>query len=325
MRDAILDFSKQFSFEPRLENAEQLFRGRRYIISGMGGSHLAADIIRSWKPSLDLIIHEDYGLPAISDEQLNGVIFIASSHSGNTEEVIDGLEAALERHIPVAVIATGGKLLEIAQSRHLAFIRMPAEGIQPRSALGYSLLSLLKLLGEEESFAEAASLATVLNPEEFEMRGEELARRMQGRVPLVYTSACNAGIGYNWKIKFNETGKIPAFASVLPEANHNEMTGFDVCAGTAKLSQSFFVVMLGDREDDLRVQKRMVVLQQLYETRSIPVLALVLDGASRLERIFRSLILADWTALATAEMYGANPNDVPMVEEFKKLINRPTA
>lgn len=320
MRDAMLGFSKQFSFEPRIENAEQLVPSRRFIISGMGGSHLAADLIRSWKPSPDLIIHEDYGLPAVSRERLDGTLFIASSHSGNTEEVIDGLETALKLNLPAAVIATGGKLLEIARSRNLPFIQMPAEGIQPRSALGYSFLSLLRLLGDDEGFAEAAGLASLLNPAEFEMRGKDLARRMPGRVPLMYTSTRNAGVGYNWKIKFNETGKIPAFASVLPEANHNEMTGFDVRGDAAKFSQLFFVIMLGDTEDDPRVQKRMAVVQSLYEARSIPVLAAALDGASRLERIFRSLILADWTALATAEMYGADPNEVPMVEEFKKLI-----
>ena len=38
-------------------------------------------------------------------------------------------------------------------------------------------------------------------------------------------------------------------------------------------------------------------------------------------KIFSSLLLADWTAYYTALAYGLEPEQVPMVEEFKKLIS----
>jgi len=64
----------------------------------------------------------------------------------------------------------------------------------------------------------------------------------------------------------------------------------------------------------------MHVAERLLEERGFEVLALELEGASVLEKIFKSLLIADWTALHTSTLYGTEPEQVPMIEEFKKLI-----
>jgi hypothetical protein len=50
------------------------------------------------------------------------------------------------------------------------------------------------------------------------------------------------------------------------------------------------------------------------------VLALEIGGRTRSHKIFSSLILADWAAYYLALKYNVEPEQVPMVEEFKKLI-----
>jgi glucose/mannose-6-phosphate isomerase len=139
-------------------------------------------------------------------------------------------------------------------------------------------------------------------------------------VPVIYTSAKNAAIGYNWKIKFNETGKIPAFTNVVPELNHNEMTGFDAKEKTVALSRGFRFIFLKDGLDDRRILKRMSVLEKLYHDRGFKVEIVLLQGKNEIQKIFNALILADWTAYHTAKLYGVDPEQVSMVEEFKKLI-----
>jgi len=150
--------------------------------------------------------------------------------------------------------------------------------------------------------------------------GKALAYRIKGKVPVVYSSSENAPIAYNWKIKLNETGKIPAFMNVLPELNHNEMNGFDVHPSTRPLSRVFHFLLLKDKNDNEHVQKRMEVLASLYEARKLPVMTLELKGKTVLEKIFSSLLLADWLAYHTATLYKVDPEQVPLVEEFKKLI-----
>ncbi len=319
----IKNYATQFAYRPVLENAGKLKKKfNKFIIAGMGGSHLAADIVKAWHPELDLTVWSNYGLPKINEKILKESLIILSSYSGNTEETIDALAVATAKHYPVAVVSSDGKLIRSAAKAGIPYVKMPHENIQPRMATGLSLLALLAVMGEKAWLSEAQDLIKQLHPAREERRGEDLAKRLYGSVPIVYASAKNAAIGYNWKIKFNETGKIPAFTNIVPELNHNEMTGFDAKEKTASLSRGFRFVFLKDGADDRRILKRMGVLEKLYHDRGFKVEIVLLQGKTEIQKIFNALVLADWTAYHTAKLYGVDPEQVPMVEEFKKLIAR---
>ena len=320
MRDAINNFSTQLAYEPVIENADTLKRYSAFIVAGMGGSNLAPGLLKIWKPELDIASHRDYGLPYISDAAARQTLLVASSYSGNTEETLDAFEEAGRRGLARAAVSAGGTLLESARRSGSPFIRLPDTGIQPRSALGFSLMALLKIIEADAALSEARALTETLRPADFEAQGRELAQKLSGRIPVTYSSARNGAIAHNWKIKFNETGKIPAFYNVFPELNHNEMTGHDTRGGTKDLSRNFFFIFLKDAADDPRVLKRMAATEELYRDRGLPAAVVEMRGASVLEKIFSSLLVADWAAYYTAEGYGVEPEQVPMVEEFKKLI-----
>lgn len=320
MRESILNFAKQFAYEPVIENEGRLGVYKKCIVLGMGGSHLTADLLKVWNPRGDVVVHSDYGLPVLRESDLKEYLIIASSASGNTEEVIDGFREALEKRYPVAVLSMGGKLIELAKQGGIPYVQMPDTGIQPRMALGFSLRALFKLMRNDAASSELLALAETLHPEKYEAEGRALAKRLKGRVPVIYASAANAPVAQNWKIKFNETGKIPAFYNVFPELNHNEMTGFDVRESSRVLSEKFSFIILKDPSDHPRVLKRMDILAKLYQDRGLPVEVMELAGRTPFEKVFSSLLLADWTALCTAEQYGLEPEQVPMVEEFKSLI-----
>lgn len=321
MRQAIQDFPKQFEFKPIIERVEE-FHGRpALLVSGIGGSHLAADLLASVSP-MRIHVHSDYGLPHMDDDDIKENLFVASSYSGNTEEVLDGLEEARKKRMQMAAISMGGQLQELARTYEIPFIQLPDTGIQPRSALGFSLLALLKLAGLEHELEELSTLAHALSAEQLDPQGKELAERLQNNIPVIYASQRNKAIAANWKIKCNETAKIPACYNVFPELNHNEMTGFDVIEKTRDLSHKFHFIFLRDTEDDFRIQRRMDVCKELYAERGFEVTEAPLQGAVRWERIFNSLLVADWFSFYTGTMYGVETEQVPMVEEFKKLVSR---
>lgn len=287
----------------------------------MGGSHLAADLARTWAPYWGkIMIHSDYGLPELTDEELASSLIIASSHSGNTEEVIDGLAVALEKNLTVAVAASGGQLLETAQKQNLPYIKLPAENIQPRVALGHSLLAILKLGGEEATIKELYELTHLLKIEELRPEAQRLAEKLRGQVPIIYASRRKLPLAINWKVKFNETAKIPAFANAVPELNHNEMAGFDVSPASRELSQKFSFIILEDKYDHLKNQKRLAALAELLKARGLAVEKLQLQGQNHWHKIFSSVVMADWTSYYLAEFYGVEMENVPLVEEFKKKI-----
>lgn len=320
MKDAIKDFAKQFSYKPQVENADALVKKKRFVVVGMGGSRLGGDMLLRLKPTLPLVVHANYGLPTLPAGELEESLIICSSYSGNTEEVLEAYEDAKARGLALVVISVGGKLIEWAKRDGLPYIQVPDTDIQPRSALGFSVLAHLELIGEHALLATVQGLAEILKPEELEPNGKALAEKMKDHMPLIYSSEANRTIAWNWKIKFNETGKIPAFFNVFPELNHNEMTGFDVKESSKHLSERVFVVLLKDADDHPKIQKRMEVVQRLYEDRGLPVETIDLIGKTPEEKIFSSLMLADWAAFYTAALYGLESEQVPMVEEFKNMI-----
>lgn len=310
----------QFAFKPKIENGENLKKVSKYIIVGMGGSHLASDILKMIKPELDIVIHRSYGLPSLTTEDLKDRLVILSSYSGNTEEVLDAYDEAGKLNLQRAVITIGGKLLDKAKKDKVAYVQMPDLNIQPRLALALNLRSLLKLLYEEEMLKEMEKLKDDFHPEEFEEEGKKMAERLRDSVPIIYASEKNTALAYNWKIKFNETGKIPAFYNVLPELNHNEMTGLDVKDTTRKLSDKFYFIFLRDEEDHTKIKERMDITSKLYEDRDLKTCKFAISGENIFHKIFNTLVVADFAAYFTAESYSLESEQVPMVEEFKKLI-----
>ena len=318
MEEAIKNFHTQFLWKPQIQNADKLPPAKKFVVGGMGGSHLAAGLLHLINPELDLVIHRDYGLPILAAAP--DCLYIASSYSGNTEETVNFAEEALKKGYTVATVSVGGKLLEFAQKNNLPHIVILDTKIQPRSALGFSLLALAVLVGDKKLLNELPLLAENLNPDALEEKGQTLSKELRSFVPVIYSSTRNSAIAYNWKIKFNETGKIPAFYNVFPELNHNEMTGFDAIQTTEGLSRQFHFIFLTDTADHPQIQKRMDVCVKLYKERGLAVATMPLEGRNTPEKIFSSLLIADWTAFHTSKLYGTEAEQVPMVEEFKKLI-----
>lgn len=322
MEEAILNFHKQFEYEPVIENSDKMEKKyKHYVLAGMGGSHLASGLLKMHSPGVELYVHRDYGLPPYSDEFFKESLLIASSYSGNTEEIIDFLEEGYSKGYNMAVIATGGKLIDFAKENSLPYIQMPEVGIQPRAALGYSLTAIATLTAQTNALKEMKELPTTLNPESFRQRGEELAKELDGKIPVIYSSNHNLWIAYNWKIKLNETGKVPAVYNVFPELNHNELNGFYLSEGTEKFRDLFHFIILRDVENDHpRVQKRMAVVEGILEGDGRSVTTLGIEGNNSFERIFSSLLLADWTAVSIAKKNNVDPEQVPMIEGFKKKL-----
>lgn len=320
IKDIINNFPSQFAYEPDIRNGGNLPKSRAYIVAGMGGSALAAELLRERDSEREIIIHRGYGLPRVSESALKRSVLIAISYSGNTEETLDAFAAAYAQGMNIAVIASGGKLIKRAQEHNIPFIQIPRTGIQPRHANGFILKALMKFMGDDAGFAEAGALIALLDPSRYEAEGKALAEKLEEKVPVIYASSENGAVAYNWKIKFNESAKIPAFCNVFSELNHNEMTGFDVIDSTKSLSDTFHFIFLTDKSDHPRIAKRMELTKQLYAARGLSVETVNIEGESVWHKVFASLILADWTAYYCAMRYGTEPEQVPMVEEFKKIL-----
>jgi len=328
MRQVILDGPKQFGIG--LSLAKQISFDSSFssiTISGMGGSSLPADVLRVYVDNLlnkkdknsnrfSIFQNRYYALPPEAYENSLNVI---SSYSGNTEETIAAFEEALANNLPCVGISSGGKIEKICQEKGVPFIKLPG-GLEPRMATGYFFGAFYQILINagmiEDRTEEIISAAHKIEEKShgLEKRGEEIAQKIVGKIPVVYANIKYKTIAMIWKIKLNENGKVPAFWNYFPELNHNEINGF------ANTDGGFFALMLRDSEDNQQNLKRYDATEQVYKKRGIDSEIIDLEGHSTLEKIFFSLHLGDWVSYYLALANKQDPTPVDMVEEFKKLL-----
>jgi len=288
MRETILKTYEQFSMgencagDLKVESKEFDW----VCISGMGGSPMAGDILKSVELDPQIIINRDYNLPnCISEKSL----VVALSYSGNTEETISTYEEALKRKANLIVISSGGKLEEKAKKDNVIFIKIPKPfpDFQPRYATGYIFGALTKVLSNSQaikSYSEQLKeLANKLKNQDEEQEGLMFAKKLKGKIPLFYASQKNIHIARIAKIKINENSKIPSFFNTFPEMNHNELVGF-----TNTLC-SFYAIIFKDKDDQPQIQLRMDVCKNLFREKGIDTEEIQVKGNTQLEKIFLTL------------------------------------
>ncbi|OGN27622.1 MAG: hypothetical protein A2941_01360 [Candidatus Yanofskybacteria bacterium RIFCSPLOWO2_01_FULL_49_17] len=324
-RELILDLPKQFSWQPKMSGEHirpkprGLFVGhlfssgfKRIVIAGMGGSRLAPDILKMHWPRKNIHIHSDYGLPDLGEGVLRDALVIANSYSGNTGETVSAAREAVSKDYTLAVVASGGELIKMAEENQLPHIIIPGGDIPSRLAVGYDLVALMALVGAEGG--EMAACAGI-DAAKLESRGQELAEHLSGGIPLIYAPESKKELGYAWKVILNETAKVPAFFNRFPELNHNEMAGF---LDSKQLLTSFRCLILDDGDE--RLAKGIDKISELYNQKGISVTRVPLVQGAPLLAVVSSVILAHWTALALAEKAGVDPISTPSIEEFKKSL-----
>ncbi|UCE61449.1 MAG: hypothetical protein JSU63_06810, partial [Phycisphaerales bacterium] len=291
------------------------------VIAGMGGSALPMDVLAdafSEQLTVPISVWRQYDLPSSAHAKC---LFIASSFSGGTEEVLSALELLPSRAKNVVVLCRedepGGKQAELARlgtERGYPVIRIPVsrepEGFQPRSAIGYTVTFLARILSDAGILAnpqtELAGVPAFLRKVEIRPEAEGIAAWLANRIPAVYTDERHlTSIARVTKIKFNENSKRPALFNALPEANHNEMIGF-----RNKDLGKFGLLYLHDPESHPRIRRRFNVMRELFEREGMTHAAFrewEMPGTTKVQRIFAALAFAEWCSYTLALLDGLDP------------------
>lgn len=320
MRQVIIDSASQLKEGLNLAEKVKVDGDfKNVVVCGIGGSALPVNVLDAIADSnIPIFAHRDYDLPKQASADS---LIICISYSGNTEETLSALEKAISKNLKIVGIASGGKVEEICNKNSIPFVKIPA-GIQPRCATGYIVSAVAKVLSNSgvikdlsEYFIEASNKLSEVN-EQLEKDGENLAKKLLDKMPIVYSSNKFKTIARIWKIKFNENSKTPAFYNYFPELNHNEMVGFS----NLKESHNFHFIIIKDKEDNPRNLKRMDLFADLLNKRRAKIDFVNIKEGSMVFQVFSALLLGDWTSYYLALEYKVDPTPVEMVEEFKKLM-----
>ncbi len=318
MKDTLRAYNSQFSFVPEIVNEHLVRRNYKHVIlCGMGGSHLAAGILKTIRPGIDIYVHRDYDLPPFEKTFFESGLLVASSFSGNTEEAVSFYKKAKQLFdLPVLCISTGGELLDLARQNNDPYIVLPQTEFVPRTALGLTAIALAYVLKDKEMYRRLSLVSVDVH--KAESQGYEYAARIKDRTPIFYASTTNLSLAYNWKIKCNETGKMHAFHNVFPEANHNELEAYEFAG---QLSQ-MMPVLLVDGEDDFRVQRRFEAFRGILEEKRIEHLVIDVTDGDAYRKVFQSIVTGDFCAAELAERRQVPQAQVALIEDFKRRLKQ---
>ncbi len=330
-RQMILDSPEQFVVGFQIADGIRLEgEFNKVMISGMGGSALPGNLFRVYMGDLarrkklsgkriGIYQNRFYKLP---HESFDRCLNFICSYSGNTEETVSSFEQAIEQGLPCVGFSSGGKIEAMCKEHGIPHAKMPipTEGFQPRMGTGYFFGAMYRVLVNQglapDTTEEILKYAKCLKDKlpEYEARGKELAAKLEGKTPVVYASTEYKSVAMIWKIKINENAKTPAFWNFFPELNHNEMVGFTFPQG------KFVIIMLRDPEDHPQNRKRFEVTAALFRENGIDVEMIDMSEQSAFEKMFGSILLADFSTYYLALKYGIDPTPVEMVEKLKKLL-----
>jgi glucose/mannose-6-phosphate isomerase len=296
------------------------------VVCGMGGSAIGADLagaVLTGRARRPLRTIRDYALEPWVDED---TLVVCASYSGNTEETLSCYEQAKARGVPLVAITTGGELEICARTDGVPVIYLPA-GMQPRASVVYMLVSVLACAEAcgaargiqseiERAAGPHAQLAHELGPTAPETSfAKALAFRLSGTIPVVYGAGATAAVAVRWKAQLNENPGVHAFASTLPEADHNE-----ICAWGSEPFAPLSAVFLGDKLLDARLRRRMQLTALSAQSTAAGIEFAESRGATPFERVLSLVLIGDLVSAYLAVLEDVDPTPVAEIERFKAAL-----
>ncbi|MEX1995291.1 MAG: bifunctional phosphoglucose/phosphomannose isomerase [Candidatus Saccharimonadales bacterium] len=295
------------------------------VYAGMGGSALAALLSRSWPGyKIPFEICRQYHIPAYVSKK---TLFIAASYSGNTEETLSVLAEAQSKGAHIVIIASGGKLQEIAKNKSYPYVALP-KAEQPRYGVLNNLKAIVAVLEAAKLTDEAEATKQMHETAEFlkqavrawlptvamkDNPAKNLALEIAGKSPVIYAGSLLAPAAYKWKINFNENAKNVAWWGEYPEFNHNEFIGW---AGHP-IQKPYEIIDLRSSFDHKRVQKRFELSDRLLSGRRPAANVVQAQGQTILEQLLWTVAYGDFVSIYLALLNGVNPVPVDLVEKLK--------
>lgn len=304
---------------------------KNIVITGLGGSAIGADILRSYiadESDVPVFVNRNYALPNFVGP---GTLVVAASYSGNTEETISAYTDGRMKKAECLVITSGGKLQLMAESDKVPLIKIP-DGLPPRASLGFSFFPLLIVLSRlgliEDISARIEGVIKLLRGMNETLVGQDVAtgKNISKKIacavfqkcPVIYGSQDHIdAVVTRWRGQFEENAKTLAFTHILPEMNHNEIVGWQ---NPARVLKNFIVIILRDAGDHPRISKRIDITKRIIEDQGVSVMEVRSLGRDLLSRIFSLVYIGDYASYYLAILNGTDPTPVDRISYLKRML-----
>ncbi|MFN3951526.1 MAG: bifunctional phosphoglucose/phosphomannose isomerase [Thermaurantimonas sp.] len=293
---------------------------RNIILTGLGGSGIGASMVQdliSPHSEIPIIVNKDYNLPSFAGEN---TLVIACSYSGETEETLNALYQAEECSCEIAIISSGGRLLNLAKEKNYNHLMMPP-GNPPRSMLGYSLVFQLYMLANYGISRLALDNDVLLtseylreNSEKIQTEARQIAMRLHKKIFAIYACSGFGSLAERFRQQLNENSKMPGWNGTIPEMNHNELVGWQ--GGDSNMAAVFISTPFDDKRNALRTNISVEILRKYTPN----VLKINSIGETPLRSILYLIHLTDWVSYYLSELNGVDIMDIDVINYLKREL-----
>lgn len=302
----------------------------RIVVLGMGGSAIAGDIWRvllQRESAIPVFNVRQYDLPPYVDSR---TLIIASSFSGNTEEMLSAFDQTLATPAKKLALTTGGKLLTTARANGVPTFMYEFKG-EPRASLGWGLMPLFAvsaklglMQGVEKDVHEAIStmqrlqdsigvdVPTATNP------AKQISQALHEKLPVIYGAGPLTEVAHRWKTQINESSKAWCFYEELPEIHHNAIVGYELPRGIA--NDTVVVLLRSTSLIHHRVQLRYDFTRELLQKAGVDVHSVNATGECALAQMLSLILFGDYVSGYLALLYGVDPTPTTVIEQLRNWL-----
>jgi glucose/mannose-6-phosphate isomerase len=309
----------------------------KIIVNGMGGSNIGAYILKyvfADRLNLPLEIHPGYEVPAYADEK---TLYILSSYSGNTEEVLSIYEDIKSRGAKILGITAGGeskgKLEQLMIEDDIpGFIFAPENNVsgQPRMGLGYSVFGMLFLLEKSGlievdkseiqdviHYLEERNKDLNIEAEKDKNEAKLIAEELFDKQAVLAGAEFLAGNLHAFRNQLCENSKNFSCYFTLPDLNHFLLESL-ANPGSNK-EQLAFLFFDSDLYHE-RIQKRSKITQETVKKNGIKAVNYKMKGKDKLHQSAEFLQLGSWISFYLGMKNEVDPGAIPWVDWFKEQL-----
>ena len=236
-------------------------------------------------------------------------------------------QEAVRRGVPVTGFTTGGGLAATAGR----VIEQPS-GYQPRAAFAFTWFSILGyleaggLLQDDVPVAAATQAIQEVDaacgpdvPTE-DNEAKQLALKLYEKIPQIYATPAFYGVGKHFRGMLNENAKKIADVDLVPECNHNDLTGW----GDDPNRRHFTCLALSHAGQNPQIRRRLEFMQERYSSWAVPWHHHVFDAVHSFQEHVveqaRAIQMLDYTSFYTAMLRGVDPSAIREIQGLKAIL-----
>ena len=306
------------------QNDEVDFDGINHIVfAGMGGSGTLGDIIASMlsKTSIHTSVVKGYLLPKTVDSH---TLIIATSVSGNTQEVMSVLESSQRLRCPnVVAFSSGGQIKSYSQEHSLQFRYVPKIH-SPRASFVSFLFTMLKTLKPVinlkdddvyESISELESQYKTISSQNLsdDNPAITLAKAITG-IPLIYYPSGLQAAAIRFKNSVQENVKMHAITENIIESCHNGIVSWERPSNVQP-------ILIEGKDDYIKTKERCRVIKDYFNEHGISYNTVHSVSGSILSKLVNLIYFLDYTSIYRAILSEIDPSPVDSINFIKSRLD----